>query len=104
LAQDFGAERVFANSFANSARVGLGSRHAASLITSKYTRQTRERAQPQAFAVGIERSGGCRALRRGEGLSDPQPREGEPDGGHRGAESLGGGAFLLRNGLLGFTM
>jgi hypothetical protein len=52
----------------------------------------------------MERSSGCRALLRGEGLSDTKPREGEFHGGHRGAEPLGGGAFLLRNGLLGFTM
>jgi hypothetical protein len=28
----------------------------------------------------------------------------ERSSGHRGAEPVGGGAFLLRNGLLGFTM
>jgi hypothetical protein len=52
----------------------------------------------------MERSSGCRALLRGEGLSNAEPREGEANGGHRGSESVGGGAFLLRNGLLGFTM
>jgi hypothetical protein len=31
-------------------------------------------------------------------------RDVEHSGGHRGAEPLGGGAFLLRNGLLGFTL
>jgi len=46
-------------------------------------------------AVGMERSGRRRALLRGEGLPDAQPREGEANGGHRGAESLGGGAFGL---------
>jgi hypothetical protein len=52
----------------------------------------------------MERSGGRRALLRGEGLSDTEPREGKFHGGHRGAESVGGGAFLLRDGLLGFTL
>ena len=52
----------------------------------------------------MERSGGRRALLRGEGLSDTEPREREFHGGHCGAESLGGVAFLLRDGLLGFTL
>jgi hypothetical protein len=52
----------------------------------------------------MERSGCRRALLWGEGLSDTQPREGEFHGGHRGAESLGGITFLLRDGLLGFTL
>ena len=52
-----------------------------------------ELACREKFAVGMERSGRRRALFRGEGLTDPQPREGEPDGGHGGAEPLGGGAF-----------
>ena len=43
----------------------------------------------------MERSGRRRALLRGEGLTDAQPREGEPDGGHRGAEAVGCGAFEL---------
>jgi hypothetical protein len=43
----------------------------------------------------MECSVGCASLLRGEGPSRPQPREGEPDGGHRGAEPLGGGAFEL---------
>ena len=47
------------------------------------------------FAVGMERSGRRRALLRGQGLTNPEPREGEPDDGHRGAESLGGVAFEL---------
>ena len=38
----------------------------------------------------MERSGCCRPLFRGEGLTDAQPSEGEPDGGHGGTESLGG--------------
>jgi hypothetical protein len=58
----------------------------------------------EQFPVGMERSGGCRALLRGEGLTNAQPCEGEPDGGHRGAESLGGGPFLLRDRLLGLTL
>jgi hypothetical protein len=52
----------------------------------------------------MERSGGRRALLRGEGLPNAQPREREFHGGHRGAEPVGGGAFLLRDGLLGFTL
>jgi len=48
----------------------------------------------------MERSGGCRSLFRCEGLTDAQPREGEPDGGHGGAESLGGGALELAGGVL----
>jgi len=52
----------------------------------------------------MERSGGCRSLLRGEGLSDAQPSEGEFHGGHGGAEPLGGVAFLLRNRLPGFTL
>jgi hypothetical protein len=40
----------------------------------------------------------------GEGLTDAQPCEREFYGGHRGAESLGSGAFLLRDGLLGLTL
>jgi hypothetical protein len=52
----------------------------------------------------MERSGGCRALFRVKGLADAQPCEGDANGGHRGAESLGGGAFLLRDRLLGFTL
>jgi hypothetical protein len=52
----------------------------------------------------MERSG-CRSLLLGgEGLSHPQPREGEFHGGHGGAEPLGGGAFLLRDWLVGFTL
>jgi hypothetical protein len=58
----------------------------------------------EEFTVGMERSGRRRALLRGEGLANAQPREGEPDGGHGGAESLGGVAFLLHDWLLGFTM
>jgi hypothetical protein len=54
-----------------------------------------EFAGRQEFAVGMERSGCCRALLRGEGLSDAQPREGEFHGGHRGAQAVGGGAFEL---------
>ena len=42
----------------------------------------------EKFAVGMERSGCRRALFRGEGLSDAEPREGEPDGGHGGAEPV----------------
>ena len=49
----------------------------------------------EQFAVGMERSDCRRALHRGEGLTDAQPCEGEFHGGHRGAESLGGGAFEL---------
>jgi len=49
----------------------------------------------EQFAIGMERSGGRRSLLRGEGLSDAEPREGGANGGHRGAESLGGGAFEL---------
>jgi hypothetical protein len=52
----------------------------------------------------MERSGRRRALFGGEGLSDAQPCEGEANGGHRGAEPLGGGAFLLCDRLLGFTL
>jgi hypothetical protein len=52
----------------------------------------------------MERPGCCRALLWGEGLTDAQPCEGEPDGGHRGAESLGGGTLLQRDGLLGLTL
>jgi len=52
----------------------------------------------------MERSGGCSSLLRGEGLSNAQPREGEANGGHRGAEPVGGGAFLLRDRLLGLTL
>ena len=44
----------------------------------------------EQFPVGMERSGRCRALFRGEGLTDAQPREGEPNGGHREAEPVGG--------------
>ena len=43
----------------------------------------------------MERSGCCRALFGGEGLSDAQPREGEFHCGHRRAEPVGGGAFEL---------
>jgi len=50
----------------------------------------------EQFPVSMERSGGRRALLRGEGLSDAQPREGEFHGSHGGAESVGGGAFELR--------
>jgi len=52
----------------------------------------------------MERSGSCRALLWPKGLSHPEPSEGEPDGGHRGAEPLGSASFLLRDRLLGFTM
>ena len=48
----------------------------------------------------MERPGRCRALFGGEGLTDAEPREREFHGGHRGAEPIGGGAFLLRDGLL----
>lgn len=41
-AQDSGAQRAFANSFANSADTLLHRRHPASRITSRYARQTRE--------------------------------------------------------------
>jgi hypothetical protein len=47
----------------------------------------------------MERSGCRRALLRGEGLTDPKPRESEPDGGHRGAEPLGGVGGSLRGGI-----
>jgi hypothetical protein len=47
------------------------------------------------FPVGMERSGRRRALLWGEGLSNAEPREGEFHGGHRGTESVGGGAFEL---------
>ena len=53
------------------------------------------------FPVGMERSGGCRALLWGEGLTDAQPREGEANGGHRGAEPLGGVGGSLRGGIGG---
>jgi hypothetical protein len=43
-------------------------------------------------------------LRRGKGLSNGQPREGEPDWHKWIAESLGGIAFRLRDRQLGFTM
>ena len=43
----------------------------------------------------MECSGGCASLIWGEGLSHAQPREGEPDGGHCGAESVGGRPFEL---------
>jgi hypothetical protein len=56
------------------------------------------------FPVGMERSGSRRALFGGQGLSDAEPREGEANGGHRGAAPVGGGAFLLRDGLLRFTL
>jgi hypothetical protein len=46
----------------------------------------------------MERSSCSRALLWSEGLSDAQPREGEPDGGHGGAESLGGIGRGLVNG------
>jgi hypothetical protein len=59
-----------------------------------------EFAGREEFAVGMERSGCCRALLWGEGLTNAQPREGEPDGGHRGAESLGGVGGGLGDGLL----
>ena len=49
----------------------------------------------EQFPVSVERLGRRRALLRGEGLPDAQPREGEFHGGHRGAESVGGGAFEL---------
>jgi hypothetical protein len=52
----------------------------------------------------MERSGSRRSLLRGEGLTDAQPREGEFHGGYRGPEPVGGGAFLLRDGLLGLTL
>ena len=63
-----------------------------------------EFAGQEQFAVGMERSDCRRALLRGEGLTDAQPRKGEFHGSHCGAESLGSGAFLLRDGLLGFTL
>jgi len=49
----------------------------------------------EQFAVGMERSGCCRSLLWGEGLSNAQPREGEFHGRHRSAASAGGGAFEL---------
>jgi hypothetical protein len=52
----------------------------------------------------MERSGCRRALRRGKGLSNAQPREHWRDGDKRSAESLDGIAFRLRDRLLGFTM
>ena len=55
----------------------------------------------EQFPVGMERSGGCRSLLRGEGLSDAEPREGEPDGGHCGAEPLGGIRVGLGGGIGG---
>ena len=58
----------------------------------------------EEFAVGMECPGGCRALLRGEGLPNAEPREREPAGGHHGAEPLGGGALLLRDWLLDFTL
>ena len=48
------------------------------------------RISREQFAVGMERSGRRRALFRGEGLSNAQPREGEFHGSHRGAEAIGG--------------
>ena len=60
-----------------------------------------EFAGREKFTVGMERSGGRRALLRGEGLPDAQPREGEFHGGHRGAESLGGVGRSLRGGIVG---
>ncbi len=54
-----------------------------------------EFAGREQFTVGMERSGCRRSLLRGEGLSDTEPREGEFHGGHRGTESLGGGAIEL---------
>jgi hypothetical protein len=63
-----------------------------------------ELAGREQFTVGMERSGCHRALLRGKGLSNAQPRDGEPDGDKRSAESLGGIAFRLRDRLLGFTM
>lgn len=58
----------------------------------------------EQFAVGKERLGCRRSLLRCEGLSDAQPGEGEPDGRHGRAESVGGGSLLLRDRLLGLTM
>jgi hypothetical protein len=49
----------------------------------------------RGIPVGMERSGCRRPLLRGEGLSDTEPREREANGGHRGAEPVGGGAFEL---------
>jgi hypothetical protein len=63
-----------------------------------------ECAGREQFTVGVERSGCRRALRRGKGLSNGQPREGEPDWHKWIAESLGGIAFRLRDRQLGFTM
>ncbi len=55
----------------------------------------------EQFAVGMERSGCCRALFRSEGLTDAQPCEGDANGGHCGAESLGGVGRSLRGGVGG---
>jgi hypothetical protein len=63
-----------------------------------------EFAGREQFTVSMERSGCRRALLRGTGLSNAQPREGEPGGDKRSAESLGGISFRLRDRLLGFTM
>jgi hypothetical protein len=48
----------------------------------------------------MERSGRRRLLFRRECITNAQPREREFHGGHRGAESLGGGALPMRDGLL----
>jgi hypothetical protein len=58
----------------------------------------------EEFTVCMKRSSRRRALLRGEGLTNPEPRQGKFHGGHRCAESLGGGAFLLDNRLLGHML
>jgi hypothetical protein len=50
----------------------------------------------------MKRSGCCRSLLRGQGLSNPEPSEGEPDGGHGSAESLGGVGGGLGDGRVGW--
>jgi hypothetical protein len=50
----------------------------------------------------MKRPGCCRSLLRGQGLSDTEPREGEPDGGHGGTESLGGVGSGLGDGRVGW--
>lgn len=51
--------------------------------------------QPFWTAVGMRRSDCCGSLLRGERPAYAQPRKGEPDGGHCGANSLSGKAFEL---------
>jgi len=48
----------------------------------------------------VSEDASCRALLRGEGLTDAQPREGEFHGSHRGAEPVGGRASPVRDELM----